>query len=699
MPHIWNDILVVTEPELVPAWYNCRETLRSEIHRHKEKSYGIKKVCSGGNGRQLLVSFDSLPTEIKNGLGDPRKSDHLLELFYETDKDAVAFYTTHTLADGSTLSLNHQEEYITNASVLRACIELKQQRVRTITAMSGSPKKVMTSVLADAMSFNNTLKVKHGVAHTLPASEKRFKEVFKSFGGQFDKLTVTDGARTKYNYASLISGKLRNQNTRKVTDTVMQLLNDLFAGQRSKPSRTDVTRRYDGFLQGYIELINPETGEMYNPKDYRPLSDATIINYLGSWKESIGTYTKRSGDRQVLMSKFKPYHSLERPQYAGSIISIDDRQPPFEYAQGQRVWFYNGIDLASEAFTCWVYGKTKEGLIIEFYRQMVRNYTEWGVNLPLELEAESSLNSSFTGTFLQPGRMFEHVRIEANNARGKRIERYFGALRYNDKGEKGREGWLARPFARRESNQAGPQKKVIVPYGTIIDNGLKDIEDWNNVPHSIHKDKSRWEVFMEMQNPDTQPTNWRAILPYLGYSTKTSCNVGIIRLNGAEFLIGDDAKVHTGQRLIDVMEEIEGENITCFWLDDNQGNVLKAVVYYNDRIICEAVPKPMYNRAMAERTPKGIAARTVMSSYVSTIEAYMRDKRNSINELIVIDNTPKPERTFRISTVKRYEAKESEAENMGEMPCDPFDAAQDDNNYSTQLTHNHSQRKSLKDRL
>lgn len=681
MPHIWNNILVVTESELVPAWYSSIKTLQQVIHRHKDKDYGIKKVCSGGNGRQMLVSFDSLPKEIQTGIGDPRKHDHLLELFYETDAEAVKFFTKFTFEDGNGLSLAHQEEYITNASVLRACLILRDQRIKTIRAMSGSPKKVMTSILADATSFNPTLKVKHGVEHTLPTSEKRFKEVFNEF-----KSASKDGM-WQYNYASLISGKLRNQNGRKVTDTVMQLLNDLFAGQGIKPSRTEVSKVYEGFLAGYIECVNPATGELYNPKEYKSLSDATIINYLGQWSEAIGNQAKRSGNRQVFMQKFKPYHSLEKPQFAGSIISIDDRQPPFEYANGQRAWFYMGIDLASEAFVCWVYGKSKEGIIMDFYRQLVRNYHEWGLNLPLELEAESSLNSSFVNTFLQPGRMFEHVRIEANNARGKRIERYFGALRYG--AEKKDEGWLARPFALNEANQAGPGGKTIIPYSEIIEKSLGHVENWNNQPHSEQPHLSRWEYFMANQNPNTQPTNWRAILPFLGFRTQTSCNVGIIRLQGKEFLLGNEGEVYRGQKLIDAMEVLEGNSVEVYWLDGNNGEVIKALVMMGDTIICEAIAKPKYNRATAERTETDYEARTIMSAYVSTIEAYMRDKRNSINDIVVIDNTPKPERKFKIAGINRYEAREEQAEVLGEMPTE-----KQDNEFTISNI-----KKSLKDRL
>jgi hypothetical protein len=78
MPHEWNNILVVTLDELVPDWFGTVNTLNSTIRRYKDKSYGIKRVQLGGNGRQMLISFDSLPRHIQDGLGDPRKCDHIL---------------------------------------------------------------------------------------------------------------------------------------------------------------------------------------------------------------------------------------------------------------------------------------------------------------------------------------------------------------------------------------------------------------------------------------------------------------------------------------------------------------------------------------------------------------------------------------------------------------------------------------------
>ncbi|HMR84077.1 MAG TPA: hypothetical protein PKE30_13135 [Niabella sp.] len=643
MPFEWNNLLVVSVDELVPAHYKSDATLRSEIYRYANLDFGIKKVRRGGNGSKMLILFDSLSREIRNAIGDPRKISNPLEMYYKVDAEATRFYTKDFKFNDSTrLSLQHQSEYIVNASVLRAAICLKEAREYERRSKGGSLKGIMTTICNDVAAFNKILATKHNQQHTLPASEKRFKETFKEFANGF-------------NYTSLISAKLGNQNRRVVTDDLLQLLNDLFSDRSQKPTRTEVSRRYEAFLNGYVEVINPDTGEQYNPANYKPLSDNTIVSYLGKWSEAITTHRLRSGDRQRYMGQYKTYHSLDKPAFAGSIISIDDRNPPFKYDATNRVWFYNGIDLGSEAWICYVHGKSKEGIITEFYRQLVRNYHAWGVNLPAELECESALNSSFTNTFLQEGRMFDHVRIEANNARGKRIERYFSNLRYSN--EKQREGWLARPHARSEANRVGNQQVPIIPYKQIVDGCLKDIEDWNNSPHSVHTDKTRWEVFMEMQHPDLKPINWHGILPYLGYKTQTSCQLnGIIHLDNHEYLLGNDGQVLLGDKLIKMMSLVAGRELDIYWLDDINGRIIKAIIFLRNQStpICEAVLKPRYQRATIEQTDKDKSAREIMSAYVNSIEAYASRKSKEISELVIIDNTPKQlNRKFRIDGLDR----------------------------------------------
>lgn len=655
MPHTWNDIVVVTKEELVPHWYKWN-ALRKNLERYAAKSYGIKRARFGGFGHDLLIAFDSLPGNIKEALGDPRKVCHSLERYYRIMSDTITFYSTYQFEDGTYLDAEYQERYIINASVIKALLAIKSYREGEWKTKKRSLTGLSKTLWIDSISFQQTLKVKHKVEHTLPESEKRFKGALKDF--------------EKRGYESLISGKHRNNNSRKVTETVLALLENMFGKDKTKPTATTVHRRYESFLNGYLEIINDSTGEVYDPKEYRPLSVITVTNYLANWSSKIGTYAARSGNRQTYMQQFKPYHSLDKPKFAGSIISIDDRQPPFKALNGKRIWFYMGIDLGSEAFTCWVYGDTKEGIIIEFYRQLVRNYAEWGLNLPAELEAEMSLNASFINTFLREGAMFQHVRIEANNARGKRIERYFGNLRYEN--EKDKLGWIPRPFATRESNQAGPDAVPAIPREQIVENSLKEIEKWNNMPHSVHTHLSRWEVFMQMQHPDLKPINYLAILPHVGYRTKTSCRVGTIRLNGNEYLLASNGKISLGEHLIGLMKQVEGHEVDVYWLDNNEGEIIKALVFLRDQLqlICEAIIKPTYNRAKIEQTDNDRLSREQMSSYVATIEAYGRKQKKAIESVTIIDNTPARPKSFIMPGLKHQKPLNEwpEAEILPDIP-------------------------------
>lgn len=653
MPHFWGNILVVTKDELVPKYFNTYEALKLALWRAKNKPYGIKKVWGGGNGRQLLVSFESLPKEMQESIGDPRKLDHALLKFWEINSEAVRYYTSiFHFEDGTMLKTEYQEEYITNASVLIALKHLRDYKLNHWKNKKGLGKNLWE----EALSFNDILEKIHGRRHTIDLAEQPFTRKFKEFLS-----SVTE--ENSYNFESLISKKFKNKHARIMTEEMLSLLNDMFGGQESKPTKTQVADAYNAFLNGEVEIYNKETGEIYDNEDYKKfkaLSESSIIAWLGRWENIIGTYAKRSGDRQKLIGKFIPHHSLDQVKEAGIMISIDDRQPPFYYDNKKRLWFYMGIDLGSEAWTAWVWGETKEGLILEFYRQMVRNYTQWGFNLPLELECESSLNASFRDTFLRNGAMFDRVRIEANNARGKKIERYFGKLRYEH--EKDKDGWLGRPHARKESNQKGAGKDLILSKDEIVKNSLYDIQKWNNMEHRTHKGKTRWEVFLEMQSSKTQPTNWRAILPHLGKVTKTSCNAGIVRFRNGEYLLGLDNEICIGDDLIRLMKYVEGKSFEVFWLDGNDGEVLKAMIYYDDIMLCELLPKPTYSRAYHELDDTGKINRQIMSAYENTINTFMKIRKNEIDNLVIIDRRQKTlNNKFQIAGLENFIPKEEPA--------------------------------------
>lgn len=650
MPYIFTNKKVAVElDELVPKFWNCFSSLKSELHRYQNKPYGIKRLQLGGNGRKLLIDFDSLPANIQENLGDPRKENHPLEPYFQFDADAVRFYNKFK-RNGTTIKPEEQERYIINASVMQAVLKLEVARTQERIKMKDSLSGLKESLRYDVENFQNSLKVMHQVSHTVPTS-KRFFECLANF-------------KSDNPYLSLIkdpegTGK---QNARKVNDTTEMILNGLFKNQSHKPTPTDISRSYDAFLNGYAEVYNENSGELYNPKDFKKLSTATIINYVNKWENKLVTHKARSGDRQVYMGDFKPHHQMDLPKYAGAIISIDDRQPPFVYnTKNDRVWFYLGVDIASQAITTIVYGKTKEGIIVDFYRQMVRNYTEWGFCLPNELECESSLNSSFKDTLLRPGAMFQEVKIEANNARGKYIERINGKLRYEY--EKKGIGWLARPTAKSEANQLSGSKKQVIPYDILVNERMLELEQFNNSQHPDETNISRWDYFVANQHPNLKPTNWEAILPVIGYKTPTSCNGGYIKLQGLKRAIAQDGKILTGEALIQQMRIIEGKEFDVYWLDNNVGEVLKALVYYDNRLICEVMEMPRYNRAKIERSEADDEAIKLQSAYVMSVDAFEKRQRNKIENVQIIDNTPKTiNSNFRIPNLRRYEPKEETVE-------------------------------------
>lgn len=649
MPSFWNNILVVTVEELVPEYFGTLKTLQSAIRRAEKRGYGIRKAQSGGGlGRVLLIDFDSLPKRIQDGLGDPRKHQHLLERYYETDLAAYDFFESFIVARTKEgLDDKQIEEYTTNASVLRAIEKLKSDRERERLSKGHNLQGLYQSLLNDASSFKAALKAKWSVEHTLPESLRRFKETYQDFVKNYD-------------YNVLLDGRMGNVNASRVSPSMIKLLNSMFVSQTWKPNYTDVARQYEGFLNGYVEVINNETGEVYDPKEFKKVDEKTIYNYLAMWENRLFNELRRSGDRQKYMEKFDPYESMKPPKFAGSIVSVDDRQPPFTYGDNKRVWFYIAQDLGSQAITTWVWADDKKKMIVEFYRQMVRNYTEWGLCLPNELECESNLNASFRDTLLKEGNMFNKVRIEANKARSKRIERTNKSFRYEL--EKQMDGFLGRPHARLEANQPRPGKAVEIPYETIVENTLRNIESWNNSECPGHEGKSRWEVFMEKQHPDLTPINYRRILPYIGFKTKTSVHRGILKFRGSEYLIGNEGKLCFGEELIEKMRKIEGEEVTICWLDGNNGSPLKALIYHDDKYVCEAVLKPISQRAQIEMTPEDRMAREMMNKYIATIQGFRRQKGDEFEKVTVLDyRTTVLNDKFKMPGIRRMSVLKNEA--------------------------------------
>jgi len=670
-----NNIVAVYWKELVPKFWSSYRSLKCRIDRDAEKGFGMEVLQKGlGKNNRLLINYDTLPKRYQAQLRDPRQPDHILDEYYTTDMKAVRYYNDYQYPDGSYLLPETIEELIINASVLTALLKLEEARKAERLMKNGSLRGLVGTLYTDVHSFNATLLKNYNVQHSLNSSIKRFKEQLKAFK-----------ENSYYGIIKDPEGKSK-RNALQRDEKTNALLRNLLAGREHKPTATEVANEYEAFIAGYIDVINKESGEVYNPKDYKSISSRTITGFLATWDSKIGTDAKRGGsDRQPLINKYLPSHSFEMPHMSGSLISIDDRQPPFHYNQNRdRMWWYIGIDLASEAIVAWAYGKSKKELILNFYKNMVSNHNNWNLELPAEVECESSLNSSFTDSFLQDGHMFEYVTMFRNNARSKRIERFFRDLRYDPEFEKSRIGWLARPHAKNEANQEGPKLPKdadgndpnIIPYDILVKQCFQDIIKWNNMPKKGTK-IGRFDFFMQNQNPDLQKTNYKSFIQNLGTKRPTSCHAGIVKLNRQDWLLGDKGSIYTGEKLTNLLKQVESKDITVYFLDDEKGNVIKAFAYDNHdgRFICELLPKPVYQKAKKEKTDADVKAAALMSAYTNTVAIYQRTQKNTIESVEVINRkTVTVSNSFSIDGFEAFDMDEPITEPKQEIPQAASDA-------------------------
>ena len=175
-------------------------------------------------------------------------------------------------------------------------------------------------------------------------------------------------------------------------------------------------------------------------------------------------------------------------------------------------------------------------------------------------------------------------------------------------------------------------------YNTLVRQCLKTIQDWNNHEHSQYKGKTRWEVFLEKQNPDLKPINWKGILPYLGYTTRAKCQAGNVKFRDTLFLLGDNGKIALGDELIEIMKVVERQELQIYWIDGHDGSVLKAIAYIDGKYVCELIKKPLVARARVEQTAGDRANMELVSHYNNTIRAYATRRKNALTDVVMFDH-------------------------------------------------------------
>lgn len=585
----------------------------------KEK---INVVRSGrGLGGYVLVEIATMPLRfqerIKLKYGDMKEDviRNWLGSHYHIDAKAREFYTRFRFDNGDTLPPEHIQEYTVNASVIEAVMRAMEDATFMRKAMKAGP--VNWGELAGAISYYQA-----EFGHTLPVSSNRFKKRVNDFKAN--------------GYESLISRKFMNQNRRKVTYDIERLLLSIDA-QPEQPFNTTVWEQYNLFVQGELELYDPETGEVLNPADFTDkdgnplvLSPATVANYLNNPKNK-ALRGKLHMSQWDFNNAYRPYHLRSIGEYSLSKASLDDRDLPRPMKDGNRVKAYYAYDVVSGAVVGYAYNRYKTTeLFLDCMRNMFQTLDRNGMYIPAELEVEHHLVSDFADGLMQAGTVFPLIRwCNPGNSREKRAEHKNREKKYGV--EKRTQVGIGRWYAKLEANRPKEEKvydeknntyKVkTYSYEELVADDIRAIETFNAQPHPNQKrypGMSRWDVLCAHQNPNLAPWDKAVLYRFIGQHTETT-----IRQNTYCTVMYNQYGLPSPE----IIEKLEPRNykVDAYYLPDADGTINEVYIYQNGRYIATCKPVARYNENTAEQTEYDKAAYTEQSKYVAQFDKMMKD--------------------------------------------------------------------------
>ena len=574
-----------------------------------------------GLGSYALVEIATMPLRfqerIKLKYGDMKEDviRNWLGSHYHIDAKAREFYTRFRFDNGDALPPEHIQEYTVNASVIEAVMRAMEDATFMRKAMKAGP--VNWGELAGAISYYQA-----EFGHTLPVSSNRFKKRVNDFKAN--------------GYESLISRKFMNQNRRKVTYDIERLLLSIDA-QPEQPFNTTVWEQYNMFVQGDLELYDPETGEVLNPADFTDkdgnplvLSPATVANYLNNPKNK-ALRAKLHMSQWDFNNAYRPYHLRSIGEFSLSKVSLDDRDLPRPMKDGNRVKAYYAYDVVSGAVVGYAYNRYKTTeLFLDCMRNMFQTLDRNGMYIPAELEVEHHLVSDFADGLMQAGTVFPLIRwCNPWNSREKRAEHKNREKKYGV--EKRTQVGIGRWWAKLEANRPKEEKvydeknntyKVkTYSYEELVADDIRAIRTFNAQPHPNQKrypGMSRWDVLCAHQNPNLAPWDKAVLYRFIGQHTETT-----IRQNTYCTVMYNQYGLPSPE----IIEKLEPRNykVDAYYLPDADGTINEVHIYQNGRYIATCKPVARYNENTAEQTEADKAAYTEQSKYVAQFDKMMKD--------------------------------------------------------------------------
>lgn len=626
----YNGILCASATDLEPIV--GRNTLQSLITRGKCQR--VRRACYE---QAALYAVDSLPSKYKKMLYEMngeiateegrrlmREEGGLLRRAIEPDAQAQNWFAAYRKPNGEMLTAEKQRELTNNCIILNACRKLLENsrslHIRQGKGNAQVRKKDFWAGVANALP-----RLMADYPHSLPMNARRLQQKYEQY--------------TQQGFAAFISGLIGNQNKQAITAPMVKLILSIY-GTKDKPFASDVLSIYKDFMLGVVDVVNTETGELFNRNEFYkngfPVmpSETSIWNIIND-PENRRIVDLRRNDTMYNRAKHTPHHVRYAPTYTLSKISMDDRDLTRKTTMRERVCAYYAYDVVSGCCIGASYSLQKNvDLVRDCFRDMFLFLDKNGLGCPLEVEVEHHLMEQIKDDLQL---MFQHVRFcAAGNSQEKRAEHLNKAKKYTAEKQLGQTTgrWWARSEAYRQPNEreynkqvmAGEinaYKEVLLPYDQLVKEDREAIEAFNNQLHPDQKrfaGKTRLQVFFENINPEIKALNKPVIWRLIGERTETT-------LRRSEYVTVQYGKYRLPSPECIKLLKPNNYSVEAYWLKDAEGEIKTVELYQGDKFIASCKQIVAYNESEAERTDADRAALLEQEKYVSKYYKMVKDAK------------------------------------------------------------------------
>lgn len=273
---MYGKIKCVTYDELVP------EVISIPYYKKLTRERKLQFVQRGGNGRRVLIDYCNMhaPTREKYDTAYPNAEKEMKERLKNTlasnmirpDSEAVRYFReTYKLPNGSGITDVLQEKYVLNAQVMNELIRV-ESATRSMHKSSGfiRPNEVWKAVLKTCENLYEMFD------HTLPRSKDRLQRIMRQY--------------KKDGYIALVSGKVGNQNTRKIGTKEGRLLLKLRRSKFPVYTEDQIFKEYNRRAkESKLNILKSENSvrNFLFEKSVQPLWYASVYGELAFWQKYV----------------------------------------------------------------------------------------------------------------------------------------------------------------------------------------------------------------------------------------------------------------------------------------------------------------------------------------------------------------------------------------------------------------------------